>query len=139
MEEGCQASQHGKFVAKSASFQRSLNDIFDISHCQCKEFSLCNCAKEKRVPRAKQEFLKDQQNNRKMYIGGVDKKTEKTKKRKLSREDRMEIRREKKKVSWKVKSLSHFLNLHLKEQSPLLRAGTKKKAMTMKCRQMTET
>ena len=68
-------------------------DLFDISHCQCKEFRSCQCVKEKKVPRAEQEFLRDQRSSRKMYIGEVNRKAEKMKERKATREDRLETRR----------------------------------------------
>ena len=97
MQEGSQASRHGKLAAKSTRFENSLNDLFDISHSQCKEFTSCQCVKEKKVPRAEQEFLRDQRSSRKMYIDEVDKKAEKMKKRKAAREDRLETRRQEEK------------------------------------------
>ena len=66
MQEGSQASRHEKLAAKSTRFQNSINDLFDISYCQCKEFTSCQCVKEKKVPRAEQEFFRDQRSSRKM-------------------------------------------------------------------------
>ena len=73
MQERFQASRHGKLAAKSTRFQNSLNDLFDISHCLYKEFTSCQCVKEKKAPQAEQEFLRDQRSSRKMYIGEIDK------------------------------------------------------------------
>ena len=83
--------------------------MFDISHCQCKEFTACQCVKKKKVPRAEQEFLPDQRNSRKMYIGEVDKKSEKMKKRKAAREDRLETRRQEEKQRRIVVERSHAI------------------------------
>ena len=65
-----------------ASYRKKIDDfiensrkLFDVSFCKCANFSVCNCAKEKRVPQLETNFLEDQRTERKIFIGNVDKET----------------------------------------------------------------
>ena len=62
------------FKIKLAAFPESVCSIFDISACDCKAFTACNCPKEKKVPIQERIFLVDQRSENKMYIGTIDKK-----------------------------------------------------------------
>lgn len=46
--------------------------LFDISSCKCQNINMCECPKERKVPKKEQSFLIDQRTSRKMIIGGVD-------------------------------------------------------------------
>lgn len=56
---------------KRMFYQDSLKKLFDIATCKCMSRKVCKCVTK--VPIAEENFLKDQRNDRKMYIGSVDK------------------------------------------------------------------
>ncbi|CAG9794368.1 unnamed protein product [Diatraea saccharalis] len=58
---------------KQIFYKDSINKLFDIATCKCISRELCKCVTK--VPAAEENFLKDQRNERKMYIGSVDKVT----------------------------------------------------------------
>lgn len=73
---------------KLQCFQSESNKkLFDISTCKCKELSLCNCEKLKKVPKLEHDFLKDQRTTRKMFMGKVDAKTTRVLKKRLERKE----------------------------------------------------
>ena len=57
--------------SKQNQFKNKCSMLFDIAACQCKKN--CTCPHEKKVPKKEQRFLKDQQTQRHMVIGGIDK------------------------------------------------------------------
>lgn len=68
-----------KALPSSKSYQIKVNDfttnsmrLFDFALCKCESFQACNCSKEKKVPILEREFLLDQRNERKMFIGAID-------------------------------------------------------------------
>lgn len=48
--------------------------LFDVAACKCTSFKFCSCLKPKKVPINERNFMLDQRNDRKMAIGGIDKK-----------------------------------------------------------------
>ena len=48
--------------------------LFDISACKCTDFENCFCDKSRKVPIKEQNFLKDQRNERALFIGRIDHK-----------------------------------------------------------------
>ena len=56
---------------KSMILLKNSGKLFDVSFCKCANFSVCNCAKEKRVPQLKTNFLEDQRTDRKIFIGNI--------------------------------------------------------------------
>jgi hypothetical protein len=76
--ELCRSKSSSK---RKATFETSLNSLFDIAACRCaisydessKQVSLvCNCPRDFKVPKDEILFLYDQRNSRQMFIGGVD-------------------------------------------------------------------
>ena len=59
-------------ITKLNAFKESSNILFDFCSCKCKGIILCTCSKEKKVPSIERDFLLDQRNKRRMFIGGVD-------------------------------------------------------------------
>lgn len=63
---------------KSDAFRQKVKEfrdiaekkLFDISSCKCVDFSLCKC--KNKVPARERDFLVDQRNDRKMFIGSID-------------------------------------------------------------------
>ena len=56
---------------KIKEFRENAEDkLFDISACKCSNFVLCKC--KIKVPVREREFLTDQRNKRKMFIGLID-------------------------------------------------------------------
>lgn len=66
-------------------FRRRSKVLFDISSCKCKDFSKCDCPKDKKIPVNEQSFISDQRTTRKMIIGNVDTATTKRMKTALKR------------------------------------------------------
>lgn len=60
------------FEKKLADFNNRSEGLFDVSACKCKDFQLCKCTPDKKVPILEREFLTDQRTVRKMAIGRVD-------------------------------------------------------------------
>ena len=85
MKKGSEASKHGKRARKALKFKENLTKLFDITFCQCLNFTSCCCPKEMRVPKREQNFLTDQRAIRNMNIGELDKKVSKANKRKHDR------------------------------------------------------
>ena len=50
----------------------TLTDLFDISPCKHEDIDLCDCPKEKKVPKDEWEFMQDQRSARNLYIGSRD-------------------------------------------------------------------
>lgn len=61
---------------KQHFFKDSQKKLFDIATCKCASRKICKCIIK--VPAAEENFLKDQRNERKMYIGCVDRVTTKS-------------------------------------------------------------
>ena len=96
MEECSETTKHAE-TDKSKMFVQSLDKLFDIASCQCKNFDECACEKDKKIPRRERAFLMDQRTAREMVIAGVDKKTTEVMKRRQVREDRLNERQAKEK------------------------------------------
>jgi hypothetical protein len=92
LQDGSDASKHGKQVDKTKKFENSLHQLFDITACQCQSLNECNCAKEVKVPAREHAFLIDQRTVRRMQISTVDKPTTSEMNRRLARETRMKER-----------------------------------------------
>jgi hypothetical protein len=92
MDDGSEVSKHGISVEKSKKFMDSLNELFDIAACQCKDLLTCNCAKELKIPARERDFIVDQRTARRMQIGGVDKAVTEMMNRSSSRKYRFEER-----------------------------------------------
>ena len=92
MDEGSKASKHGIIAERSKKFLDSLNELFDIAACQCKDLLACNCAKELKIPARERDFLVDQRTVRRMQIGKVDKPVTEMMTRRSARKSRMEER-----------------------------------------------
>jgi hypothetical protein len=60
------------FKKKLDDFKVHLNILFDIASCKCLNFEFCTCPREKKVPFLERNFLTDQRNDRKMFIGAID-------------------------------------------------------------------
>lgn len=73
---------------KQIFYNESINKLFDIATCKCVSRELCKCVTK--VPVAEENFLKDQRNERKMYIGSVDKVTTQTMQRREIRKRKYE-------------------------------------------------
>lgn len=56
---------------KQLFYKDSVKKLFDIATCKCISREVCKCATK--IPAAEDKFLKDQRNDRKMYIGSIDK------------------------------------------------------------------
>lgn len=56
---------------KQMFYEDSLKKLFDIASCKCTSRKVCKCITK--VPAAEENFLKDQRNDRKMFISSVDK------------------------------------------------------------------
>lgn len=68
-------SKKGKAITYNQNlkiFNKDMFRLFDITACKCKEFALCNCSKEKKVPKGERAFITDQRTERRMVIGAVD-------------------------------------------------------------------
>ena len=119
MDEGSKASKHGTGVDKSKQFMESLNELFDIAACQCKDLLECNCPKELKVPARERDFLLDQRTVRKMKIGGVDRAVTEMMNRTYARKSHMEQREViEKKRRIEQQSLAVFADATITEQSP---------------------
>ena len=46
--------------------------LFDISACKCTNLESCSCDKNRKVPMKERNFLKDQRNDRSLFIGMLD-------------------------------------------------------------------
>lgn len=53
-------------------FLKNSDDIFDISSCKCAKFKTCSCVKSKKVPRNRQDFLRDQRSSRNLSLSHLD-------------------------------------------------------------------
>ena len=53
--------------------KQESQSLFDIAACHCFDFSTCNCPRDLKVPVLAREFLFNQSNDRKMFIGSLDK------------------------------------------------------------------
>lgn len=73
---------------KQIFYQDSINKLFDIATCKCISRELCKCVTK--VPAAEEKFLKDQRNERKMYIGSMDKVTTQSMRRREIRKRKYE-------------------------------------------------
>ena len=49
-----------------------MTDLFYICPCKHSDRELCDCPKEKKVPKEEWEFLQDQRHARILFIGKVD-------------------------------------------------------------------
>ena len=58
---------------KKEFYNEALKKLFDIAICKCTLRKLCKC--QPKIPIIEQDFLKDQREERKMYIGPVDRAT----------------------------------------------------------------
>jgi hypothetical protein len=94
MEEASEACKHGKQAEKTMKFEDSLNNLFDIAGCQCKDLVTCQCLTEMKVPPRERDFLTDQRTVRRMQIGAVDKPVTAMMNRRLARDYRMTEREE---------------------------------------------
>jgi hypothetical protein len=58
---------------KLETFVKDSERIFEVAACKCAaELRTCTCPRDKKIPEIEQEFIRDQRNERKMFIGGVD-------------------------------------------------------------------
>lgn len=67
-----------KGEAKASTLLLVMQESFsllDIAACHCLDLSSCTCPRESKVQMLECDFLLDQQNERKMVIGSVDKET----------------------------------------------------------------
>ena len=48
--------------------------FFDVSACKCTDLENCSCDKSGKVPKKERNFLKDQRNERALFIGKLDQK-----------------------------------------------------------------
>ena len=46
--------------------------LFDIRACKCTNLESCSCDKSRKVPMKERNFLKDQRNDRSLFIGKLD-------------------------------------------------------------------
>ena len=60
---------NAKFKDKCSEFKSHADKtLFD----KCQSFSVCSCARDRKIPERKKKFLIDQRTSREMAIGGVD-------------------------------------------------------------------
>ena len=64
---------NAKFKDNCSEFKSHADKtLFHISSCKCRSFSVCSCARDRKIPERKQTFLTDKRTAREMAIGGVD-------------------------------------------------------------------
>ena len=69
-----------KSRGRQENFQSKRSDLmgiarvtlFDISACKCTNLESCSCDKSRKVPMKERNFLKDQRNDRSLFIGKLD-------------------------------------------------------------------
>lgn len=61
------------YLAKLNSFVDHSNSLFEFCACKCVDFDNCSCPKDKKIPVLERNFILDQRNERKMFIGNIDK------------------------------------------------------------------
>ena len=69
-----------KSRGRQENFQSKMSDLvdiarvtlFDISACKCTNLESCSCDKSRKVPMKERNFLKDQRNDRSLFIGKLD-------------------------------------------------------------------
>ena len=49
-----------------------MKQLFDLTSCKFKTFDDCLCNKDQKIPVAKREFIVDQRNDCKLFIGGLE-------------------------------------------------------------------
>jgi len=59
-------------ITKLDAFKDRFDVLFDFCSCKCKNFRICACLREKKITKTEKNFLMDQRNDRKMFIGGLD-------------------------------------------------------------------
>jgi len=62
------------FKSTMEAYTNSLLQLFDISKCKCTDLKTCCCLPHDRIPVQEHDFYNDQKRERKMFIGGPDKK-----------------------------------------------------------------
>lgn len=75
---------------KKQEFYKSSEKLFDLSSCKCKNFELCSCFKDQKVPKEEQAFLIDQRTDRKMIMTNIDLLTTKRKRKLIERKIKLE-------------------------------------------------
>ena len=65
-------SNSESYKLKLSQFKDNAHTLFDICTCKCRPNNECTCKKERRVPDNEVEFLYDQRDARKMFIGCID-------------------------------------------------------------------
>lgn len=61
------------YLAKLNSFVEHSNSLFEFCACKCVDFDNCSCTKDKKIPVLERNFIIDQRNERKMFLGNIDK------------------------------------------------------------------
>jgi len=64
-----------KIASKSLQIGRLRDNgkfLFDVASCQCSLNNLCNCPRDRKVPKEEVSFLLDQRGDRKQFIGSID-------------------------------------------------------------------
>ena len=52
---------NAKFKDKCSAFKSHEDKtLFNISSCKCRSFSVCSCARDRKIPESEQTFLTDQ-------------------------------------------------------------------------------
>lgn len=59
-----------KKTTQSEFYKEACKTLFDISICKCANINVCKC--KIKIPVKEREFLEDQREERKMYIGSID-------------------------------------------------------------------
>lgn len=65
------------YINSLEKFKMESKRLFDIAACRCDISKVCNCEKSRKVPLCEREFIQDQRSERKMCIGGLDRKSTK--------------------------------------------------------------
>ena len=71
--------------SKISRFYDDSKKLFDFVSCKCKTFDDCRCNKDLKIPVIERDFVVDQRNERRMFIGNTDQKITNAQKRRLER------------------------------------------------------
>lgn len=70
--------------------QDGLRKLFDVCSCKCRDLDECTCPRKRKVPCIEKAFLKDQRNERKMLMNGVDENETRRLNKRKSRNEKSE-------------------------------------------------
>lgn len=65
-----QIKHHKCYESQFNAFQMEMTSLFDISRCKCED--KCVCSYVDKIPKKEKQFLIDQRNERRMFLGSID-------------------------------------------------------------------